>query len=177
VRNQVHDGHIVFRANTAIISALGESARASGYSVRVSPRHCPRKSRAFVSAARLTQAASGDIDAQRELANLNYSGRYDPGAFTSVCYTEAIVWQRMVAARGTLEDRRALVYLLAEYSGWLSVDEQAASNHFMAQAVMLAEALAEDGDELAAGWVASAADNISADVFLRARHMREVLAA
>lgn len=33
MRNQVHDGHIVFRANNAIISALNESARASGYSV------------------------------------------------------------------------------------------------------------------------------------------------
>lgn len=33
MRNQVHDGHIVFRANTAIIAALAESARASGCSV------------------------------------------------------------------------------------------------------------------------------------------------
>lgn len=33
VRDQVHDGHIVFRANTAIIAALSENARASGYSV------------------------------------------------------------------------------------------------------------------------------------------------
>lgn len=131
-----------------------------------------------MSIERLTRAASGDIDAQRELASINYGGRYEPGAFTSICYTEAIVWQRMVAARGTLEDRRALVYLLAEYSGWLSSpDELAASNHFMAQAVMLAEALAEDGDELSAEWVAAAADGLNADVFLRARHMREVMAA
>lgn len=33
MRNQVHDGHIVFRANSAIVAALAESARASGYSV------------------------------------------------------------------------------------------------------------------------------------------------
>lgn len=130
-----------------------------------------------MSIERLTRAASGDIDAQRELAGINYGGRYEPGAFTSICYVEAIVWQRMVAARGTLEDRRALVYLLAEYSGWLIADGGGTSNHFMAQAVMLAEALSEDGDELAASWVASAADGLDADVFLRARQMREALAA
>ena len=129
-----------------------------------------------MSIERLTRAASGDIEAQRELASLNYDGRTSPGAFTSICYAEAIVWQRMVAARGTLEDRRTLVYLLAEYSGWLSVDEPAASNHFMAQAVTLAEALAEDGDELAAGWVATAADKLEPEVFLRALQMREALA-
>lgn len=130
-----------------------------------------------MSVERLMRAASGDIDAQRELAGFNYEGRIAPGAFPAVCYTEAIVWQRMVAARGTVEDRHALVYLLAEYAGWLSVDDPAASNHFMAQAVMFAEALAEDGDELAAGWVASAADRIAPDVFLRARLMREALPA
>lgn len=130
-----------------------------------------------MSAERLTRAASGDIEAQRELAEINYAGRLDPGAFTDVCYTEAIVWQRMVAARGTLKDRHTLVFLLAEFSGWLSDHEPAASNHFMAQAVMLAEALAEDGDEQAAGWVASYADKLDPEVLLRARQMREALPA
>lgn len=33
MRNQVHDGHIVFRANSTVIAALSERARQSGSSV------------------------------------------------------------------------------------------------------------------------------------------------
>lgn len=119
----------------------------------------------------------GDLHAMRELAEQAYSSISVPGGMPLVGYVEAITLQRLIAVSGSVDDKRTLVFLLSQFAAfWREGGEQVLSTTFEAQALQLAEALSDDGDDEMANLVAASADKLPAEVHLEVKRLREGVA-
>lgn|GEM_PF-6622843 len=131
-----------------------------------------------MSAAILVAAAKGDPSSLRALTQVAYESTSAPGVSKPLAYMEAITLARLTAAHGNPTDVRVIIYLLSEFAAfWSEQGEPALALHFEAQALHVAEAFAEDGDDGLADMVAAAADQIPECVHLEVRRLRELEAA
>ena len=104
----------------------------------------------------LTRAAMGDIGSLKVMADTAHLAG-DGGAFfpSLICLVEALTFSRLAASAGCPKSKRHVVAMLAELSDTLATVGDGNSGAFAAQAIMLAQALAHDGDNSVAEFLAS----------------------
>lgn len=129
----------------------------------------------------IRKAAHGNLEAMRSLRECSTALAVtmdDEGQRLNVLY-EASLFGRMAAELGELSDRATLMALLSSQAEILRTSEDEedleAATEFEAEAVALAELVAEqggEGSEVAATLVAANAYAIAADVMERAKHYR-----
>jgi predicted transcriptional regulator len=159
-----------FRASSDFVSALartaqkvGESksnfirdavaARVDAHTVEVAPFDR--------GATLLLPASAGEINAQRAMANCAYelflaAEDNDPEA-AAISMTGCLTFARSAALHGTSRDSETLVYVLARFGEWQAERGRSDLGQRMdAEALNLAEAMANEGSERMAGIVAGA---------------------
>jgi hypothetical protein len=121
----------------------------------------------------LVRASWGDIDALREISDAAYQAIGLPGVAKPLAFMEAITFARLAAAQGDGNDARVLMYLLSQFAAfWRDNDNVELAIQFEADALLLAEAMADEGDEEVGDMVVAAADHIPASVHLRVQQLR-----
>lgn len=126
-------------------------------------------------AAILSGAAGGDLACQRALADEAYQTARQGGPFAPHAYLEAITFARLAAMHGELRDQTVIVFLMAEFAGWLAAgsgEELALSTYWGGQALHVAEAFAEDGNDELADMVASGCQELPRAAHEAALRMR-----
>lgn len=128
--------------------------------------------------AKLIEGAHGDRDGLRALADASYG--YAQGAeplHAVICLTEAMTFARLAAAHAQRDDRVSLIFLTSALSKAVrQLGEEAMADHFEAQALVLADELAHEGDEESADIVQQAGAILSPAVFAEAKRIRDLLA-
>lgn len=121
----------------------------------------------------IIRAGFGDLPALRELASAAYlNARADVPA-PDLAYMEAITYQRLAAAHGGNADQRTLLFLLADFARvWRENGNIDLATRFDAEALMLAERLAEEGDEEVGQMVVAAAPALPSAAFREALNLQ-----
>lgn len=122
----------------------------------------------------LSAAAAGDVEAQRQCVQLALdmvkTGQCNP----ILGYNSLLIWARIAAAHGLAQDRHMLAGCLC---GLANVMEQAGHGDLatscVAEALLLLEALADEGSELGAHCVNQLIENLPPHVTAAAKMMKE----
>lgn len=129
----------------------------------------------------IRKAAHGNLEAMRSLRECSASlaASLDDEEQRLNALYEASLFGRMAAELGELADRASLMALLALQTDILrtsdNADDLEAATEFEAEAMALAELVAEqggEGSEEAATMIVANADAIAPDVMARAKHYR-----
>ena len=128
--------------------------------------------------APITGAAYGCPDALADLANGAYaSAKVQSGMAALFCYIEALTFSRLLAAQGERDSATRVVFLLDEIGvQLLSLNERELSATYKGRGLLLAELMAEDGDDEMAAMVAAIASKLDEAVHLEAHRLRELIA-
>ena len=96
----------------------------------------------------LTRAATGDIRSLRDMADRSHlAGEGHAFIPSLICLVEALTFSRLAASAGCSKSRGHVVAMLAELSGALDAVGDSNGAIFAAQALLLAETFANDGDD------------------------------
>lgn len=107
-------------------------------------------------AGTLTRAATGDIGSLRSMADRSHMAG-DGHAFipSLICLVEALTFSRLAASAGCSNSKRHVVAMLAELSDALASVGDGNSHAFAAQAILLAETFASEGDDSLTAFIAA----------------------
>lgn len=125
--------------------------------------------------AALDAAARGDLDALRALTDHSYCSALESEGWLAVMVlAEAITFARLAAAHGDRQDNVNLVFLLSAAAERMQqMGDIDLGNCLEAHSLVVAEEMAEAGDDEMAGVVIRASDKLSAEVFQEAKRQRE----
>lgn len=125
----------------------------------------------------IERAGRGDSLALRDLATATHNdGVAMPGLAVIAEMGQALSFARLAAVDGTPDDLRAVVFLYGQLAAECRVrGDDVAADHYEAQGYVLAETMAESGDEDMAALVVAAAVDVSPGAHLEAKRLREVL--
>lgn len=122
----------------------------------------------------LQAAAAGDVEAQRQFVAMAFdlvkSGQCDP----ILGHNSLLIWARITAAHGLAQDRHMLAGCLCGLANVLDdagYDDQATA--CVAEALVLLEALADEGSELGAHCVNQLIENLPPHFAVAAKMMKE----
>lgn len=126
----------------------------------------------------LLGAAVGDVDDLRSMRAVAYqSSRERRGAGVIAGLAEALSFARMAAVNGDWRDMRVVVFLYGQIAAECRrAGDADAGDAYEAQGYLLAEMMAEDGDEEMADMVVSAAHAVTPAAHMEAKRLREALA-
>lgn len=124
--------------------------------------------------ALLQAAAAGDVEAQRQFVTMAYdlvkSNQCDP----ILGHNSLLIWARIAAAHGLAEDRHMLAGCLCGVAGALQeAGHDDLATGCVAEAIVLLEALADEGSELGAHCVNQLIENLPPHVAAAAKMMKD----
>lgn len=119
----------------------------------------------------ITEAGQGDLAALRDLAESSFTAAVlNTDTFACIAYTEAVSFMRLAAAQGVRSDVLYLIFMLQQFAARLGAwGETRLATIFNAQALIVAENLANSGDEVGADIVLNIGKDMGAEVFAEAR--------
>lgn len=119
----------------------------------------------------IAEAGQGDLAALRDLAEASFKAALlNTGKFACIAYAEAVSFMRLAAAQGGHTDQLDLIFMLQQFAVRLgSWGETRLEMIFNAQALMVADHLADAGDEVGAEIVLQIGKDMDAEVFAEAR--------
>lgn len=125
-------------------------------------------------AEQLRLAASGDIEAQRQFVQEGIdcirNGQCDP----VLGFNSVLIWARIAAARGDLQDRIMLAGCLCGAANLMRQEgHDQASDTLVAEAVVILERAADDGSEIGADCLNHLIDNLPPHVAAAAKMIKE----
>lgn len=122
------------------------------------------------------RAALGDVAALRALVaqGLEVIATDDDPDIQAIAFAEAIAFARLAAVHGGTEDRHALLKLLCDFAALQAErGRQDIANRLEACGLLVAETLADEGDEHLAEMIAKAGATLPAEVFEEVQRLRE----
>lgn len=127
----------------------------------------------------LLGAADGDVDDLRSMVAASYNLAVERrGASCIAALGEALSFARLAAVNGTPEDMRVIVFLYGQIAAECRrAGDVGAADRYEGQGFLLAEMLAEDGNEEMADMVVLAAPAVSPGAHREAKRLREELAS
>ncbi|WP_327751682.1 hypothetical protein VVT58_01965 [Sphingobium sp. SJ10-10] len=122
----------------------------------------------------LRAAAAGVVEAQREFVSASLdllnSGQCDP----ILGHNSLLIWARIAAAHGHAEDRQMLAGCLCNLSDTLRrAGHEDLAVETVAEAIVILEELADEGNELGAECINSLIENLPPQVALAAKNLKE----
>lgn len=126
----------------------------------------------------IRDAASGDLNAQRQGCFLAWQGMKDAverGSFATAhgCAVEMMIWARIAASHGEEQDVLTLASALAYLAEYWGYDQLGAvyGNDLLAEATALLDRLASDGNEVAANGLNLLAQAVAPHIFQKAKEI------
>lgn len=127
----------------------------------------------YTEADLLGLACYGDVVCLRELSFRSRAAVPHVGEQAPLAFLEAITYGRLAAAQGEMADLRHLLLLLSDFGDyWQSQQRGDLAVSYHGQALLLAEALADQGDEQSATLIANSADPLPPSVIFEAQRLK-----
>jgi urease accessory protein UreF len=119
-------------------------------------------------------AGRGDGEALRQLANSYFEGAYRCAGLQRVAeLAQALTFARLACADGTPADGRIVVFLYGQLAAECrAAGVGAAGDNYEAQGYLLAEMMAESGDEEMADLVVASAAAVSPGAHIEAKRLK-----
>ncbi len=121
----------------------------------------------------LSAAASGDIEAQRTLAERGIELAIAQGDLLTAL--DSAVFARLAAAQGSRGDKGRLLSILALASSLTSEDEGDLRESLTAESLALVSLLADDGEECADQFLLSIAEHSTPTAVELSKHLRAAM--
>lgn len=122
-------------------------------------------------------AGRGDSDSLRSLASEHHNSGLDLTGLGRIAELgQALSFARLAAVNGTPGDLRAIVYLYGQLARECrALGDAAAADNYEGQGYLLAEIMAEEGDEDMASMVVASATAVSPGAHKTAKKLREAI--